>query len=240
MQTDATVEISADLRPVLEVWLKEGSVIGVYRNQDLGSASLGHTTFVRLSLNEEPPARAPDGPHGTGWRYCYERTLTHLVDVRWVDAPQNPWEAIRVPFPDQPPLVGIPVHGDLKIAEAWLADYRDIEGLSDIRIGRLLVVRPRKRIVMWAVRFRDEKRGATDRIIAAASNSAWQRFVGKDGGYFRLAPDGQHDWYVTHYHSEEKVVGFAPWHVDGFVDDGRRKPRPRYPAYWLPHEGDAS
>jgi phytoene dehydrogenase-like protein len=45
-----------------------------YQNHDLGARDAGHLLFLAIGPNctyQTPPATAPDGAHGTGWRYVH-------------------------------------------------------------------------------------------------------------------------------------------------------------------------
>lgn len=69
---------------------KLGGKWAAYQNVAMDSADLGRFIFLRIGPNntfQTPPDKAPDGPHGTGWKYAYKG---------WVDLPLG---VLRVPEP---------------------------------------------------------------------------------------------------------------------------------------------
>ena len=73
-------------RGIFERWLTRGDGVGVFTNADLGHYDLGRMVFVPVAAEsvEIGTTRAPDGPHGLGWRYVLTRVVTTLDAFEFV------------------------------------------------------------------------------------------------------------------------------------------------------------
>lgn len=85
---DGLVHVHAGHRDKVLGWLSRGDHVAAFQNVDLGSRDLGRMVLVPVS-----PAlgatltlgstRAPDGPHGLGWRYTLAEVIGSAQRIRW-------------------------------------------------------------------------------------------------------------------------------------------------------------
>jgi hypothetical protein len=77
-------------KETFERWLARGDAIGVFENRDLASLSLGHSIFIPLTSEEQGrvevnKTKAPDGPHGRGWRYLLQAVEIEIDAFEFVE-----------------------------------------------------------------------------------------------------------------------------------------------------------
>lgn len=65
-ETYSTIPIDAES---LQAMRDRGGSWAAYQNMEPRSAAHGHVIFLRH--DGTPPSSAPDGPHGTGWKYLH-------------------------------------------------------------------------------------------------------------------------------------------------------------------------
>ena len=75
LDTGKTADVHPDTLAQIKRLTQPGDVWFAYRNEALDSAQAGHVVFLvcgpgrTFTDREKMPDRAPDGPHGAGWKY---------------------------------------------------------------------------------------------------------------------------------------------------------------------------
>lgn len=100
--TGETVDIDRDVMATLR---SRGGSWAVYQNVDMSSIDLGRLTFLKFGKGctfGEPPEKAPDGPHGAGWRY-YHVGILNEGKTAMVGADGQEFKVVeREPEPEPP------------------------------------------------------------------------------------------------------------------------------------------
>jgi len=91
LEAPPLIQVHVPARATFERWLARGDSIGVFTNSVLDSSGRGRQLFMPLTPDEAIATNlqrlhAPDGAHGTGWKYLLTEYVRDLARFEFVEA----------------------------------------------------------------------------------------------------------------------------------------------------------